>query len=199
METKPSPTEVFICVDVETAGPNPGQYSLLSIGACTVLEPRLTFYVEIKPVNMNFLPEALAISGFTMEGLAERGLGIEQALLNFETWVQEVIAEGSRPIFVAFNAAFDWMFVNDYFHRYLGRNPFGHAALDIKSYYMGLSGLPWSKTSMRWVGPRYHAAESLSHNALQDAIDQAEIFLGMLQDAKRASKPAPKISRRRGI
>ncbi len=29
--------------------------------------------------------------------------------------------------FVAFNASFDWMFVKDYFHRFLGRNTFGHA------------------------------------------------------------------------
>jgi ribonuclease T len=28
--------EVFISVDVETAGPIPGEYSLLSIGACRV-------------------------------------------------------------------------------------------------------------------------------------------------------------------
>ena len=27
------------------------------------------------------------------------------------------------------------MFVNDYFHRFLGRNPFGHAALDLKAFF----------------------------------------------------------------
>ena len=29
-------SEVFISVDVETAGPIPGEYSLLTIGACDV-------------------------------------------------------------------------------------------------------------------------------------------------------------------
>ena len=35
----------------ETAGPNPADYALLSIGACTLLEPRATFYAELQPVN----------------------------------------------------------------------------------------------------------------------------------------------------
>lgn len=44
---------------------------------------------------------------------------------------------GKQPVFVGFNAGFDWSFVNWYFLRFLGENPFGFAPLDIKSYYMG--------------------------------------------------------------
>ena len=44
-------------------------------------------------------------------------------------------------MFVGFNATFDWAFVNFYFHQYLGENPFGIGGIDIKSYYMGLSGV----------------------------------------------------------
>ena len=40
-------------------------------------------------------------------------------------------------VFVGFNAPFDWSFVNYYFHRFLGHNPFGFTAVDIKAYYMG--------------------------------------------------------------
>ena len=40
-------------------------------------------------------------------------------------------------MFVGFNASFDWSFVNWYFHKFVGTNPFGVAALDIKAYYMG--------------------------------------------------------------
>jgi hypothetical protein len=43
--------EVFISVDVETAGPIPGDYSLLSIGACVVDEPSQTFSCELQPIN----------------------------------------------------------------------------------------------------------------------------------------------------
>ena len=92
---------------------------------------------------------------------------------------------GRMPVFVAFNAAFDWMFVNDYFHRYLGRNPFGHTALDIKSFYMGLSGVCWEETTMRFVGPRYLGDQQLTHHALRDAMDQAQIFRKMLAEARR--------------
>ena len=56
-----NPLEVYFSVDIETAGPNPGQYSLLSIGACTVDERRSTFYVELQPVNQEMTPESFAI------------------------------------------------------------------------------------------------------------------------------------------
>jgi hypothetical protein len=41
------------------------------------------------------------------------------------------------------------MFVNSYFHRFLGRNPFGHAALDMKAFFMGLTGVKWSETALQ--------------------------------------------------
>ena len=37
--------EAYISVDVETAGPYPGLYSLLSIGACSVWKPEHNFYM----------------------------------------------------------------------------------------------------------------------------------------------------------
>jgi DNA polymerase III epsilon subunit-like protein len=81
---------------------------------------------------------------------------------------------------VAFNAPFDWMFVNYYFIRYLGRNPFGHAALDIKALYMGLSGVPWSQTSWRFIDPDAVERKNLTHHALQDTLDQAVLFKKLL-------------------
>jgi hypothetical protein len=74
------------------------------------------------------------------------------------------------------------MFVADYFHRFLGQNPFGHSALDLKALYMGLTGMPWSQTSMRYVAPRYLGNRQLSHHAAQDAIDQAELLRRMLAE-----------------
>jgi len=179
-----SNNESYISVDIETAGPNPYDYSLLSIGACTIFEPQSTFYVELKPINDNSVPEALAISHLSLAKLSERGEEPAVALSKFETWVKEVTPNEHRPIFVAFNAPFDWMFVNDYFHRYMDRNPFGHSALDIKSYYMGLNNVSWSDTSMRNVGKRYLGDQQLTHHALTDALDQAEIFKLMLEQSR---------------
>jgi ribonuclease T len=171
-------------VDVETAGPDPSQYSLLAIGACTVANPHANFYIELKPVNMDYRPEALASCNLSLEQLVVEGIDPAEALQRFEDWVEEVTPQGEKPIFVGFNAAFDWMFVNDYFQRFLNKNPFGHAALDIKSYYMGLTQGFWRETTMRYVGARYLDQPALVHHALRDAIDQAEIFHRMLTESK---------------
>jgi DNA polymerase III epsilon subunit-like protein len=176
--------EIFISVDVESAGPNPSTYSLLTIGACTIDDRPDTFYVEIKPVNEKITPEAYNTHRLDMKRLAERGLNPKAAMAKFETWLLEEAAPGKLPVFVSFNAPFDWMFVNDYFHRYLGRNPFGHSALDIKAFYMGVSGAHWAETSMRYLGPRYLGDRQLTHHALRDAVDQAEIFRKLLAESR---------------
>ena len=173
--------ETYISVDVETAGPNPGGYAMLSIGACTVAEPVETFYVEIKPDKDAFSLEALEVSGLSMDELRENGVPPERAMGQFADWVNNVTPENNRPIFVAFNAPFDWAFVNDYFHRYLGHNPFGHSALDMKAYFMGASGVAWSDTGFEKATSYYKINHPLTHNALQDALDQAELFRKMLE------------------
>lgn len=176
--------EVFVSVDVETAGPNPSQYSLLTIGACSVEDSPRTFYVELKPINDKITSEAYATHRLDMKRLAERGTPPAKAMSDFDAWLSELSSEGHRPVFLSFNAPFDWMFINDYFHRFIGHNPFGHSALDIKSFYMGLTGVPWSETTMRYIGPRYLRDQQLTHHALRDAMDQAEIFLKMLAEAR---------------
>ena len=174
--------EVFISVDVETAGPTPARYSLLSIGACVVDRPDLGFYVEIAPVTMEALDAALAVSGLSMDQLAVTGVQPVEAMSKFADWLGEVVPSGASPIFVGFNAAFDWMFVADYFERFHHRNPFGHAALDIKSYAMGTTNSAWAQTSMRHLAPTYLGGRALTHNALADARDQAELFLAITKE-----------------
>jgi hypothetical protein len=68
-------------------------------------------------------------------------------------WVEET-SDGRKPVFVAFNAAFDWSFVNWYFHTYLKHNPFGIAGLDIKSYYMALTACNWTDTRLSRIGTK---------------------------------------------
>jgi DNA polymerase III epsilon subunit-like protein len=176
--------ESFISVDVETTGPNPGRYSLLSIGACVVFDPEKQFYVELQPINQNATEDAMRVTGLKLEELARSGLTPQEGMYRFAQWVGDVTPKGSHPIFVAFNAPFDWMFVHEYFHRYLRHNPFGHKALDIKAFYMGMTGVSWRETGMSQVSKRFLGERELTHNALQDALDQAEIFRGMLAVAK---------------
>jgi ribonuclease T len=51
--------ETLISVDIEAAGPIPGRYSMLSIGACLIDDPEDGFYVEMQPVSDAVVPEAL--------------------------------------------------------------------------------------------------------------------------------------------
>jgi ribonuclease T len=177
-------TETYISVDVETAGPEPGLYALLSIGACLVDDPSTSFYIELQPDFPDYTHEAIAIHGLSLAALRETGVPPKEAIQAFAAWVSQVAPEGTRAVFVAFNAPFDWMFINSYFHRYLGYNPFGHSALDIKSYFMGLTGVTWGETSMKHISFHFLEETHLSHNALNDAQDQAQIFQRLLAQAR---------------
>jgi DNA polymerase III epsilon subunit-like protein len=179
-------SETYISVDVETAGPVPGPYALLSIGACLVKDPSTTFYIELQPDSPDSTPEAITVHGLSLETLRETGVPPKEAIQAFAAWIQRVAPEGKRAVFVAFNAPFDWMFINSYFHRYLGYNPFGHSALDIKAYFMGQAGVTWAETSMKHISSHFLNETHLSHNALSDAQDQAQIFQRLLTQAKRS-------------
>jgi len=183
--TAKKPSEIYISVDVETSGPYPGKYSLLAIGACVVEDPDRTFYIELKPISEASTEEAFAIHGLSLAELEERGLEPVIAMDRFRQWLATQTPQGQKPIFVGFNAPFDWMFINDYFHRFLGYNPFGHAALDIKSFYMGFGGVSWVETTMAHLSPRYLNHKHLTHQALRDALDQADIFSKMLTEARK--------------
>src|SRR5262249_35923357 len=93
----------------------------------------------------------------------------------FRDWVVAASA-GASPVFVAFNAGFDWSFVNWYFHRFLGENPFGFAPLDVKSYYMGLTGCRWEETKSSRIRAEFRPTKAGDHHALNDARAQAEMF-----------------------
>jgi len=176
--------EVFLSVDVETAGPIPGEYSLLTIGACDVSDLKQTFVCELKPTTRNADPKALEITGLSMERLEREGLEPAVGMQAFRDWVIRTVGPDATPIFVGFNAPFDWSFVNYYFHRYLGENPFGFAALDIKSMYMGAFACSWSQTRSSQIAAALHPTLKGNHDALHDAQYQAELFL-LIRAGKR--------------
>lgn len=168
--------EVFLSVDVETSGPIPGEYSLLTIGACEVADPQQTFSCELKPITGNADPKALEITGLSLERLEREGLEPAVGMKKFKDWVMSRVDSDSTPVFVGFNAPFDWSFVNYYFHRYLGENPFGFAALDIKSMYMGAVRSSWAQTRSSQIAKALNPKLKGDHDALHDAQYQAELF-----------------------
>lgn len=169
-------SEVFISIDVETAGPIPGEYSMLSIGACLVDDDTQSFSALLKPINNNADPKALEVSGLSLDLLARDGEAPAVAMKRFADWVGSVAGEGDVPVFVGFNAPFDWSFANYYFHRFMGSNPFGFTALDIKAYYMGATGCSWRETRSSEISRKLNPISKGDHDALHDAKFQAELF-----------------------
>jgi hypothetical protein len=168
-------TECYISVDIESSGPVVGLHSMLSIGACVVGDEANSFYAELKPISRAFDPEALKVSNLDLSELARNGEDSKAAMERFNDWVIES-SSSSKPVFVGFNACYDWQFVNWYFLTYLGSNPFGFGGVDIKAYFMGKAGVGWLNSTSSQLPPRFQPDSPLTHNALDDAKSQASIF-----------------------
>lgn len=179
MIKKNNRTEKLISVDIEASGPIPGEYSLLSLGACVVGNKSTTFYREFNPITDHYVPEALKVCGLSLEKLAKNGTDPAKGMAEFEDWINKV-SGGEKPVFTAFNATFDWMFIAYYFHKFLGRNPFGISGLDIKAYYMGKFHTSWGNTAKSKFNPLFLSKKKHTHNALDDAIEQADIIQKLL-------------------
>jgi DNA polymerase III alpha subunit (gram-positive type) len=105
----------------------------------------------------------------------------EMVMQEYASWVKGL---PGTPVFVAYPAAFDFMFVYWYLIRFTGESPFAHSALDMKTLAMSLLGLEYldsTKGNMpnEWFEPLSH-----THIALDDAIEQGSLFCNMLQELK---------------
>lgn len=175
--------ERYFSVDIESSGPIPGKYSMLSIGACAVDDPSIAFYAELKPLSANFVAEALKVSGFDLSKLGVSGESPEIAMLKFRQWVETHSLE-LKAVFVGFNACYDWQFVNWYLETYANGNPFGFGGVDIKSYYMGLTKSSWTSSTSSRLPLEFQPETPQTHNALDDARAQASIFGKMLMSKR---------------
>jgi hypothetical protein len=162
----------YIAVDVEADGPIPGDYSMICFGAI-VVEPSLgkTFYGKLRPVSEQWVPEALAVSGFSREDtlLFDDPREIMQA---FARWIGSETA--GHPIFISDNNGFDWQFINWYFHHFVGRNPFGHSSTNLGSLYKGL-------VKDAFAGFKHLRKTKHTHHPVDDARGNAEALLTMKQ------------------
>jgi DNA polymerase III epsilon subunit-like protein len=187
--------ETWISVDTETSGGSPGVASLLSIGACVVGRPEEAFYVEITPVpGMGWSEGAEKVHGLSREHLAAHGRDPHEAMRAFADWLAALpsVVAGARPIFCGFNAPFDWMFVADYFWRFYGSCPFGISGLCQKSLYLGLTyprSSSWGETPKSVIFGRNPGLTGgpHTHNALDDAREQAELLTALLERAKQGT------------
>ena len=89
-----------------------------------------------------------------------------------------------RPVFVAYPAGFDFTFVYWYLVRFTGASPFSHSALDMKTLAMALLGTPYRDSTKRAFPARWHSDRPHTHVALDDALEQGEVFVKMLADVR---------------
>lgn len=163
----------YIVVDVEADGPIPSKYSMVCFGA-VVVEPSLnkTFYGKTKPISDLWVPEALAVSGFTREE-HEQFDDPSIVMENFNKWLQENSQD--RLIFISDNNSFDWQWINYYFHYYLGKNPFGFSSRRIGDLYCGMK----MDTGLNSEWKRALRKTRHDHNPVNDAKGNAEALLAM--------------------
>ena len=171
-------TPCYISVDIEATGPTPGHYSMYELGACVVgSSERFERALSLLP-DAGCNTDALRAVGMTKKKLLARNNTVspKRAMREFAEWAKSV-AHGDEIIFVANNAPFDWMFIAWYFNEVHVKNPFGHAALDMKAYYMGLTKSSWRTSSLRNMAQHGNVPfAALPHNALADAVIQGNIF-----------------------
>jgi DNA polymerase III alpha subunit (gram-positive type) len=160
----------YIMVDIEADGPIPGDYSMVCFGA-VVVEPGLerTFYGQLRPISERFVPEALAVSGFTREQVMEFDPP-ELVMARFSEWLRSVSKD--RLMFISDNNGFDWQFINWYFHHFTGANPFGFSSTNLGSLYKGLVRDTFQ--TFKHLRKTRH-----THHPVDDAIGNAEALLAM--------------------
>ncbi|MFW0837891.1 MAG: exonuclease domain-containing protein [Candidatus Komeilibacteria bacterium] len=164
--------KTYIMIDVKANGPIPGQYSMTSLGA-VVVDKKLdkTFSVNIKPISRHSIVSYAEIS--TDQGNA---LPAKKAMRLFNDWLKSL--PESELVFVSDNNGFDWMFVCWYLWRFVKENPFGYYSENMKSLYRGI------KKDMSVIIKDIRAKEA-SHSALEDARDNAEVLLKLLEKVKK--------------
>lgn len=146
---------------------------MIALGAVLV-EPGLSrvFSAQLKPISPNWISDALAVSGYSREETEEFD-DPEPVMRRFADWVS---AESKgRPFFISDNNGFDWGFMNWYFHRFLGSNPFGHSSTNLGSLYKGL-------VKDTYKSFKHLRETSHTHNPVDDAMGNAEALLKMKND-----------------
>lgn len=179
--------DLYISGDIEADGPIPGPYSMLAFGLAvagrfdgrtfTAYQPEVaTFYRELKPISEEFDGEALTVSGLDRDRLVAEGTEPARALGEAAAWVIEQAGE-DRPVLVGYPVVFDWHFLHWYFVRFLGKSPFGFSgALDMKTIYQQKARVTLDQAGRSDLPRALRSSRVHTHNARDDAVEQAEIF-----------------------
>jgi hypothetical protein len=185
--------DAYFSADVETDGPIPGPYSMLSFGLVyagsfdgqSFMRPpnyERVLYKELRPISDQFQQEALQVNGLDRDRLVIEGETPERAMAAAHHWVK-LNAGDATPVLVAFPLSFDWTWLYWYFIRFspIG-SPFKYSScFDVKTALSVKAGVTISAASRSRLLPPLSSTRQHTHNALGDAIEQAEIFANVFE------------------
>ncbi|HTD08636.1 MAG TPA: 3'-5' exoribonuclease [Solirubrobacteraceae bacterium] len=180
--------DIYFSLDIEADGPIPGRYSMLAFGLAvaarfdgTTFEKRdptaETFYRELQPISEEFDTAALEVSDLDRGLLVQLGAEPASAMTEAAAWIEHT-AGHDRPVVVAFPACYDWLFLYWYLVTYSDKgSPFGFSScLDMKTMLQQRENVVMDKAGLNDLPPAVRASRPHTHNALDDAVEQAEIF-----------------------
>jgi hypothetical protein len=187
----PTPLEIYVSTDIETDGPVPGRHSMLSLGSAAFTADKSlagTFSANLQTLPGS-TPDPRTASWWATQPQAWAACRRDPeppraAMARYVAWLD---ALGGRPVFVAYPSAFDFPFVYWYLAEFVGRNPFGYSAIDIKTYAMALLRRPYRACGKQSMPPEWLEALPHTHVALDDALEQGRLFCNMLE-ANRAAR-----------
>lgn len=185
--------DAYFSADVETDGPIPGPYSILSFAIVYAgsfdgrqfVRPanyERVFYKELRPISDDFQQEALDVNKLDREKLRLQGDSPEGAMSDAFQWVND-IAGKSKPVLVAYPLSFDWTWLYWYFIRFCkDGSPFDYSrCFDIKTALAVKARIPIAEAGRSRLDASLSSARLHTHHAIDDAIEQAEIFANIFE------------------
>lgn len=184
--------DLYISADVETDGPIPGPYSMLSFALVAIgvfdgqrlhrfsLDSTQCFYRELKPISENFQEDALRVNRLDRERLVSTGDPPQVAMQAARQWVVE-LSHDLQPVLVAYPLAFDWAWLYWYFTKYCtDGSPFGYSScIDIKTMIAVKRHCRLGEANRDHLPSAIIPLRPRTHNALDDAKEQAELFANL--------------------
>lgn len=178
--------ELYFSTDVETNGPIPGPFSMLSF-ASVVFNKQGTELGSFD-TNLNILDNSKTDPS-TMEFWDKNKAAYEAtridtqdpktAMTKYSSWIESF---NCKPVFVAYPVAFDFMFVYWYLISFVGKSPFSHSGLDIKTLAMTLLKSDYRRSTKRNFPKHWFPNIKHTHIAIDDAREQGLIFCNILKD-----------------
>ncbi len=182
-------SEIYVSTDIETDGPIPGPNSMLSFASAAFQRDKTL--LGTFTANLQLLPGAAGDTK-TMAWWAQNQaaydatrVGLEDPAAAMQRYVAWLRALPGLPVFVAYPAGFDFLFVYWYLVRFTGDSPFSFSALDIKTYAMALLKKGFHDAVKGNMPPHWFDAHPHTHVALDDAIEQGALFCNMLAENLR--------------